>query len=70
MSNLKNAVSVCFEDLELDDEVIIWDRNHNAHGSSGTVYHLDAETRMVSVVTKNMADTWEGMADGLQKIIS
>ena len=69
MSNLKNAVSVCFEDLELDDEVIIWDRNHNAHGAIGKVYHLDTMTRMVSVVTKNMADTWEGMSDGLQKII-
>lgn len=69
MSNRKNAVSVCFEDLQLEDEVIIWDRNHNAHGASGTIYHIDTETRMISVVTKNMADIWEGMADGLQKII-
>lgn len=70
MSNHKHAVCVCFEDLKLDDEVVIWDRNHNAHGSSGVIYHLDVDTKMVSVVTKGMVDVWEGLADGLQKVIS
>lgn len=70
MSNLKNAVSVCFEDLTLDDEVIIHDYGHNAHGARGNVYHLDLNTKMVSVVTKGMVDTWEGLSDGLQKVIS
>lgn len=69
MSNHKHAVCVCFEDLKLDDEVLIWDRNHNAHGASGVIYHLDGDTKMVSVVTKGMVDTWEGLADGLQKFV-
>jgi hypothetical protein len=69
MSHLKKAIDVCFEDLSVDDDVIIWDRDHNTHGATGKVYHLDSESRIVSVVTKGMVDTWEGMADGLQKII-
>jgi hypothetical protein len=69
MSLSKKAISVCFEDLSVDDDVIIWDRDHNAHGATGKVYHLDTTTRMVSVVTTGCVDTWEGMADGLQKIM-
>ncbi|WP_116827141.1 MULTISPECIES: hypothetical protein [Pseudomonas syringae group] len=65
----KNAIDVSFEDLKLEDTVIIWDRGHDAHGSRGTIYWLDPDTRMVSVTTNGMADTWEGLADGLQKVI-
>lgn len=66
----EKAISVYFEDLEIDDIVIIWDRNHGAHGARGKVYWLDPETRLVSVVTKGCVDTWEGCADGLQKVVS
>lgn len=69
MSLSKKAISVCFEDLSLNDNVIIWDRDHNAHGANGKIYHLDTSTLMISVVTKGCVDTWEGMADGLQKVI-
>ncbi|MFK3607859.1 hypothetical protein A7D21_28495 [Pseudomonas sp. AP19] len=65
-----NAISVCFEDLKLEDIVIICDRGHGAHGSRGKVYWLDPDSRMVSVTTNGMADTWEGLADGLQKVIT
>lgn len=63
------AIDVTFEDLDLEDEVIIHDYGHNAHGARGKVYHLDPNTHLVSVVTKGMVDTWEGCADGLQKVI-
>ena len=66
----EKAISVCFEDLMVDDTVIIWDRAHGAHGARGKVYWLDVDTRMVSVVTNGCADTWEGCADGLQKVIA
>lgn len=62
-------ISVTLDALSVDDEVVIQDRDHNAHGASGTVYHIDLETRLVSVVTKGMVDTWEGYVDGLQKIV-
>lgn len=61
--------SVCFEDLKVDDPVIIRDRDHNADGARGTVYFLNPESQMVSVVTKGYTDIWEGYADGLVKII-
>lgn len=64
------AISVCFEDLKVDDVVIIWDRKHSAHGARGKIYWLEPETRMVSVVTKGSVDTWEGCADGLQKVVT
>jgi hypothetical protein len=61
---------VSFEDLAVDDVVVIHDYGHNAHGARGKVYWLDPETKFVSVVTKGSVDTWEGYADGLQKLIS
>ena len=64
-----NAVSVLFEDLELEDDVIIHDFGHSAHGARGKVYWLDTQTKFVSVTTNGYADTWEGYADGLQKVI-
>jgi len=63
------TLSVCFSDLAIDDEVIIHDHGHNAHGARGKVYYLDPETQLVSVVTKGLVDTWEGCADGLEKVI-
>jgi|PersoiStandDraft_1058852.scaffolds.fasta_scaffold02942_9 hypothetical protein len=66
----EKAISVCFEDLMVDDTVIIWDRDHSAHGARGKVYWLDPESRLVSVVTNGCVDTWEGCADGLQKVVS
>ncbi len=69
MRNNKKSICVSFDDLKIDDEVIIFDHNHNAHGSSGVIYHLDIDTKIVSVVTNGMVDTWEGLADGLQKYI-
>lgn len=65
----ENAISVLFEDLAVDDSVIIHDYGHGAHGARGTVYWLDPATKLVSVVTKGCVDTWEGYADGLQKLI-
>lgn len=65
----EQAISVCFEDLMMGDIVIIWDRNHSAHGARGKVYWLDPERRLVSVVTNGCVDTWEGCADGLQKMV-
>ncbi|MBD8615636.1 hypothetical protein IFT69_18205 [Pseudomonas putida] len=65
-----SAVCVSLEDLSLEDEVLIHDYGHNAHGARGKVYHLDPDTKLVSVVTKGLVDTWEGCADGLQKIIA
>jgi len=69
MSNLNNLVSVCFEDLKRDDEVVIQDYGHNAYGARGKIYHLDVDTKMISVVTNGMVDTWEGLADGILKIV-
>lgn len=63
------TISVTLDDLAVDDEVVIQDRDHNAHGARGTVYHIDLETKLVSVVTKGMVDTWEGYVDGLQKVV-
>lgn len=65
----ETATNVSFEELALDDSVIIWDRGHSAHGARGKVYWLDPETRMVSVTTSGCVDTWEGYADGLQKLV-
>lgn len=65
----EKVISVVFEDLKLEDSVIIQDYGHNAHGARGEVYFLDADSKMVSVVTKGCVDTWEGYADGLQKIV-
>jgi hypothetical protein len=65
----ENAISVHFEDLAVDDSVIIHDYGHNAHGARGKVYWLNPDTKLVSVVTKGLVDTWEGYADGLQKLI-
>lgn len=64
------TINVTLDDLAVDDEVVVHDRGHNAHGARGVVYHIDLETKLVSVVTKGMVDTWEGYADGLQKIIN
>jgi hypothetical protein len=61
-------VSVTFEDLALEDTVVIHDYGHNANGAKGKVYWLDPETKFVSVVTTGCVDTWEGYADGLQKL--
>lgn len=63
------TISVTFDDLAVEDEVIIHDLGHNAHSARGTVYHVDLDTKLVSVVTKGMVDTWEGYADGLQKVV-
>lgn len=63
-------ISVTFDDLALEDTVVVQDRGHNAHGARGKVYWLDTETRLVSVVTNGGVDTWEGYADGLQKLIA
>lgn len=63
------TISVTLDDLAVDDEVVIQDRDHNAHGAGGTVYHIDLDTKLVSVVTKGMVDTWEGYVDGLQKVL-
>lgn len=63
------TIRVTLDDLSVDDEVVIQDRDHNAYGARGTVYHIDLETRLVSVVTKGMVDTWEGYVDGLQKVV-
>ena len=62
-------VCVSFEDLALEDVVIVRDSGHNAHGARGKVYWLDTETKLVSVVTNGCVDTWEGYADGLQKLV-
>lgn len=69
MSNLNNLVSVCFDDLKLDDEVVIQDYGHNAYGARGNVYYLNVDSKMISVVTKGLVDTWEGLADGLLKVV-
>lgn len=63
-------VSVTFVDLALENTVVIHDHGHNAHGAKGKVYWLDPETKLVSVVTNGCVDTWEGYADGLQKLIA
>ncbi|WP_274644159.1 hypothetical protein [Pseudomonas serbica] len=62
--------SVTFDDLALEDTVVIQDHGHNAHGARGKVYFLDADTQLVSVVTNGCVDTWEGYADGLQKLVA
>lgn len=66
----EKPICVSFEDLALEDLVIVCDRGHSAHGARGKVYWLDAETRLVSVITSGCVDTWEGYADGLQKLIA
>lgn len=53
----------------MDRIVVIRDYGHNAHGAKGKVYWLDTDSRLVSVVTNGYVDTWEGYADGLQKLI-
>lgn len=37
------TISVCFKDLKVDDIVVIWDRNHSAHGARGKVYCSNRE---------------------------
>lgn len=63
------TINVTLDDLAVDDEVVVHDRTHNAHGSRGAVYHIDLDTKLVSVITNGMVNTWEGYVDGLQKVV-
>jgi hypothetical protein len=66
---VRNCVEISFEQLAINDRVVILDRDHNAYGAHGMVYWLDKRTRMISVVTDGNVDTWEGMADALAKLV-
>ncbi len=63
-------IEVTFDDLRIDDRVVVKDFDHNAYGAHGKVYWLDHETRLISVVTDGHVDVWEGCADGLLKIVN
>lgn len=65
-----NEVEVSFDDLRIDDRVVVKDFDHNAYGALGKVYWLDRDTHLVSVVTDGNVDVWEGYADGLVKIVN
>lgn len=66
---MTTTIEVSFDELKIDDRVVIRDYDHNAYGAHGKVYYLDADTKFVSVVTDGGVDVWEGLADGLTKIV-